>query len=196
MFLAPMMPLITIAKDEDPRRGELFEQMVLKHQKRLFGIAYSILEDHCDAEDAVQNTFVKVWKHFDDFEGKSEAEVKALFIVYVSNAAKDVRRTKNAMKNHTVSLSYDDEGEDKTYEIPDPYDLDSIVLANELSQVLINCISKLKEEERQILSLRYYYHYSSKKIAEVMNITVGNVNVRMKRAKARLYRLMEEYINE
>ncbi len=193
MIIAPLMPLIAVAKEEDPDRGAQFERLVIKHQHRLISVAVGILKNNYDAEDAVQVAFTKVWTHFEEFEDRSDNDVKALLTTYVSNAAKDIRRTKNAKKNQTVPLSYADD--EKDLDIPDEFDMEKIILTKELAEKVAECAAELSDTDRHLLLLRYHYHYSSSRIAEVMNLTVGNVNVKMRRAKARLYKKMETYLN-
>ena len=195
MFITPMMPLITLAKAEDPKKGALLEHMILAHQNRLKCIAYKIVKNEFDAEDVLQNTWQKVWTHFDDFIGKPDNDIIALLTTYTQNTAKDFLKSKNAKKNQTISLTYYDDEETMEYEIPDSVNLEEIVISKELAEKFGECIKKLPEFDRQLLALRYHYHYSSKKIAEVLNINVGNVDVKMSRAKAKLYKMMEVYLN-
>ncbi len=196
MFIFPISTLLAVASIVDPIGGALLTKLYEEHNERLLSIADGILNNYADAEDAVSITFSKVWIHIESFENKNEDEIKKLLTTYVVNTAKDVRKSKNAKKNRTISLTkIDDEGNFKEFDILDSLDLDEILLRAERIKEVGECIDKLPEEDRQIILLRYKFDYSTKKIAEVMNMNANTVDSRMFRAKKKLYEMLKEYYN-
>ena len=196
MFIFPIPALLALASIVDPVGGELLTKLFKEHNDRLLSIANDILENHADSEDAVSITFTKVWKHIDEFENKKEDEIKKLLTTYVINSAKDVRKHRNTKKNRTVSLMQEDcDGNYKEIDIPDSINLDDLLLRDESIEAVVRCMNNLSDEDRQILILKYEFGYSSKKIAEVMNMNANTVDSRIFRAKKKLYPMLKEYYN-
>ncbi len=196
MLIFPISELLSMALAVDPVGGALLTKLFDDHNDRLLSIANDVLENHADAEDAVSITFFKVWKHIDEFENKKEDDIKKLLTTYVINSAKDVKKHRNTKKNRTVSLVKDDgEGNYEEIDIPDSINIEELMLRNESIQEIVRCMNKLPDEDRQILVLKYEFGYSSKKIAEVMNMNANTVDSRIFRAKKKLYEMLKEYYN-
>src|SRR5207245_7368710 len=62
-------PLVARAQSGDI---EAFEALVVRHARRVYRVLLGITGDHADAEDGVQNTFLKVYQHIREFEGASK----------------------------------------------------------------------------------------------------------------------------
>ena len=69
------------------------------------------------------------------------------------------------------------------------------MLRNESIQEVARCMNKLSDEDRHILLLKYEFGYSSKKIAEVMNMNSNTIDSRIFRAKKKIYEMLKEYYN-
>lgn len=197
MFIFPIPVLLTLASIVDPIGGALLTKLYEEHNDRLLSVANGILENYADAEDAVSITFTKVWKHIEEFENKNEDEIRKLLTTYAVNSAKDVRKSKNAKKNRTVSLTkVDNDGNYKEYDVPDySINLDDLLLRDECIREVGGCMDRLSDEDREILLLRYEFDYSTKKIAEVMNMNANTVDSRIFRAKKKLGEMLKEYYN-
>ena len=116
---------------------------------------------------------------------------------YAINSAKDVKKHRNTKKNRTVSLVKDDgEGNYEEIDIPDSVNIEELLLRKESIQEVTRCVDKLSDEDRHILLLKYEFSYSSKKIAEVMNMNANTVDSRIFRAKKKLYEMLKEHYNE
>lgn len=197
MFIIPIIPLIALASIIDPSGGALLNKLFEDHYKRMCCIAYGVLQNSADAEDAVSIAYMNVWEHISSFEGKDAVQIKKLLTTYTINAAIDVDRNRKAKKNQTVSLSYNDlKGDEKEFEIPDEFSIDEALLKKEKIQEVARCMNMLPAVDRQILMLKYEMQYKSKQIATVMNMTVTAVDNRISRAKGKLYKMLEDYINE
>src|SRR5579864_3960950 len=80
--------------------GEAFARLVELHQKRVFRVAYSILRSWEDAEDAVQDIFIKVYEHLRGFQGKSS------FATWITRIAvnESLMQVRSRKRSKAVSL--------------------------------------------------------------------------------------------
>lgn len=191
------MLLLTLITILDPINGDFLALLMEKHGDTLFSLAYSKLKDRGigtreDAEELVQETFFKVYRHIGRFHGISEDETKKLLTVYTKNTVKDFLK-KAEHRYDKVSFIYEDEGEDKSYELPDS-DLnpEEIIINKETIEQAYGYIECLSEEQRQVIYLKYHHGYKNKEIAQVLGISETNVSSRLNRAKATLQKLRKE----
>lgn len=191
------MLLLTLITILDPINGDFLALLMEKHGDTLFSAAYSKLKDSGtgtreDAEELVQETFLKVYRHIERFHGISEDETKKLLIVYTKNTVKDyLKKAEHRYKK--VSFVYEEDSEEKSYELPDT-DMtpEEIVISKETIEQTHICIEQLSEEQRQIIYLKYYHGYKNKEIAQVLGISETNVSSRLNRAKAALRKMRKE----
>ncbi|HEV8492827.1 MAG TPA: RNA polymerase sigma factor [Candidatus Angelobacter sp.] len=151
------------------------ETLVAGHSLMVFRIAYSILRNHHDAEDAAQECFLRVWKHKDRLHEVNNPKTWLARIAWIT--ALDKRRSSRAM----VSLSDDQSA------IPDSAPVADEQLAGaEMQQMLERLIAGLPEELRHPLELSTVQELNSAEIAEVMKIPEGSVRTRLFRARKQL----------
>jgi RNA polymerase sigma-70 factor (ECF subfamily) len=156
------------------------ETLVAGHSVMVFRIAYSILRNHHDAEDAAQECFLRVWKHKDRLHEVNNPKTWLARIAWTT--ALDKRRSSRAMGPlNMVSLSDDQSA------IPDSAPVADEQLAGaEMQQMLERLIAALPEELRHPLELSTVQELNSAEIAEVMKIPEGSVRTRLFRARKQL----------
>lgn len=190
------MILLTLITTLDRINGDYLEELMLKYSDKLYSIAYSMLREHGkengeDAEDLVQETFLKVYMNIGRFNGLSEEDTIKLLVVYTKNTVKDyLKRAEHKYKK--MSLAYEDEGEEKIYDIPDTEPTpEEFVIKMETVKNTAGYIDRLTEEQRQVILLKYQYGYRNKDIAQALCIPETNVSSRLNRAKSALKKMME-----
>jgi len=156
------------------------ETLVAGHSVMVFRIAYSILRNHHDAEDAAQECFLRVWKHKDRLHEVNNPKTWLARIAWTT--ALDKRRSSHAMASlNMVSLS------DEQSAIPDSAPVADEQLAGaEMQRMLERLIAGLPEELRHPLELSTVQELNSAEIAEVMKIPEGSVRTRLFRARKQL----------
>jgi len=156
------------------------ETLVAGHSVMVFRIAYSILRNHHDAEDAAQQCFLRVWKHKDRLHEVNNPKPWLARIAWTT--ALDKRRSSHALASlNMVSLS------DEQSAIPDSAPLADEQLAGaEMQRMLERLIAGLPEELRHPLELSTVQELNSAEIAEVMKIPEGSVRTRLFRARKQL----------
>lgn len=175
--------LLRRARDGDYRS---FEELVKRHEQRLFGLAMRILRQREDAENVVQTTFLSALEHLKDFREDSSFGTWVARIA--THASLNTLRKRKGLR--TVSIS---EGDDETGEIHHPQlvahwrdDPASIVEARELGDILTDAINTLSEKHRLVFVLRDVEGLSVSETAELLDISEPNVKVRLLRARLAL----------
>ena len=157
------------------------ETLVADHSGMVFRVAYSILRNHHDAEDATQECFLRVWKHKDRLHEVSNAKTWLARIAWTT--ALDKRRSSRTM----VSLSDEQSGAELAQSIPDlAVAVDQQLASAQMQQMLERLIVGLPEDLRNTLELSTIQELNSAEIAEVMKIPEGSVRTRLFRARKQL----------
>lgn len=148
---------------------EYIETIVKAHSNSMFKAAYAILRNRDDAEDVTQEAFMKLMEskpHFSDSE-----HAKAWLLRVTINLSKNMLKAswrKNKTENNE-ELSYTE---------------------NESDEVLF-CVMKLEESYRTVIHLYYYEGYSTNEIAYILKLPSATVRTRLKRARAKLRKMLE-----
>jgi len=162
------------------------ETLVADHSQMVFRIAYSILRNHHDAEDAAQECFLRVWKQKDRLHEVSNTKTWLARIAWTT--ALDKRRSSRAMGSlSVVSLSDEQSGAELAQSIPDlAVAADQQLASAQMQQMLERLIAGLPEDLRNTLELSTIQELNSAEIAEVMKIPEGSVRTRLFRARKQL----------
>jgi len=162
------------------------ETLVADHSRMVFRIAYSILRNHHDAEDAAQECFLRAWKHKDRLHEIGNAKTWLARIAWTT--ALDKRRSSRAMGSlSVVSLSDEQSGAELAQLIPDlAVAADQLLASAQRQQMLERLIAGLPEDLRNTLELSTVQELNSAEIAEVIKIPEGSVRTRLFRARKQL----------
>lgn len=153
--------------------------LVDRHRDRGFTLAVRMLHNREDAEEALQDAFVRAYRSLEKFEGASKFGTWFYRILY------NVCLTKIAGREHDPEeVEYED---DRPSEIPSMSDSD----AREMTEFLYSIIDALPAKYRTVLSLFYLQELSYDEIVEVTQRPLGTVKVQLARAR----RLLRERWN-
>ena len=151
------------------------EKLIEEYQNSLYVAAFSICKNNHDAEDVVQDTFIKYISKNNDFESKEH--IKAWLLRVAINLAKNKMTT--FFRRKVVPM--------------EDYMLD-IEMPSEDSNNLLNAVMRLPQKYRIVIHLFYYEDYSVKEIADILKISPDNVKTRLTRGRKQLKTmLMEEW---
>lgn len=139
-------------------REEGFRQLVLAYQQRLYRFIRRQVSSHEDADDVLQNTFLKVFRHLDGFEGRSG------FYTWIYRIAQNEVYT--FMKSNSKRKWVDLESQVERKEEPH-LNTDDVLHSLEL------IVSQLPERQQMVFRMRYYDELSYKQMAEILNLTEG-----------------------
>lgn len=154
------------------------------HQAVAFRTAFTITGDAAEAEDAAQEAFVKVYRTLDRF--RPGAPFKPWLLTVVANEARNRRRA--AGRRVGLTLRAAEQGP-RTASPPLP---ETTVVAEERRAELLGAVEGLREEDREVISLRYFLELTEAEAASVMGCARGTVKSRLSRAVGRLREKMME----
>lgn len=140
-------------------REEGFRQLVLKYQQRLYALIKRQVGSHEDTDDILQNTFLKIFRHYDRFEGRSE-----LYTWMYTIAGNEIKNHVRSSKKMITELDDRKAGYAEGY-------MDS----EKLSQTLEDIVVSLPERQQMVFRMRYYDGLPYKEIASLLQITEGSL---------------------
>lgn len=161
-----------------------FSFIVDRHKDKAYNLAFRICGNHEEAEEIVQDSFLKAYKSLGGFKMKSSFATWLYRIVY-NTAISRVR-----IKNKGI-LSLEDFPADAIDFIgsnPSEEEAEKEYRSSLLSFAL----QKISEEERGLISLYYYEDMSIEEISEVTGVSKSNVKVRMFRARQKMLEIIEK----
>lgn len=163
---------------------DVFEGLYREYGTGILRMCYLYLGNRQMAEDAMQETFVKVFRHYGDFRGKSN--VKTWITRIAINVCKDML----AECHDTKITMWEDEYERQFDESVQNNHKSGFYLVEE-KMMLTQAICRLEEKYREVVVLFYYQEMSTKEIAKVMEIARTTVEFRLKKARAYLKKDLE-----
>ena len=168
------------------------EELVRANIGWMLALAEHLLRDRGLAEDVVQESFVRALKVLDGFEGRSSLE-SWLHRITVNSAFSKLRQLKRL-----AELSIDEhlpefDRFDCRVEPPWSYlaSVDEVMESDDLRRQVYETIGELPDSYRVVLQLRDIEEYDTSEVATLLNISDGNVKVRLHRARAALKKLLE-----
>lgn len=161
-----------------------FDELVNRHEKRVYALAMRIVRNTVDAQDVTQNTMMALLEKLESFRGQSSFSTWLLRIA--TNEALVFLRRKRVRA--TQSLSTDD-----SEPLPHPdfiarWKQDPAVLAGnaEVRGLIEEALNELDEKYRLVFVLRDVQGLSTEETAEALDISPANVKVRLLRARLML----------
>ena len=148
--------------------AEAFGELVNRYSGRIYALALAMVRDAQRAEDVTQETFIRAYEHLGGFRGAS-AFATWLYRIAYNRAVGECRR--------------------RAY---DRIDAESCAVDEETVVRMRRALERLRPDERVLVALFYEEERSLAEIAQIMNLTLSNVKVRLHRLRGRLRHYMEE----
>ena len=176
--------LSEIEGSEDKRK---FEQIYQHYRQRMYSVAYGVVHNSDDAEDAVQDAFEVILGKLDIIRDVYSDETWGYLFVVVRNKAIKIYN-KNKNRKDRISEDYNLLA-DLTEEVQD---VESHVLQNELSDMIAHCLLELPERCRTVIYLHYCNEMSYADIGKVLDITESNARQIARRGRKLLEGKLKE----
>ena len=167
---------------EDPEKARRFRDAALPHLDDVYTLARYLLRDAADAEDAVQECFLRALKHFDSYRGPA---IKPWLFAILRN----VCRAEYARRANAPATALDDvpEEAEKTPLWREAQETPETQLVHRFDATTIRrLVAALAEPFREAFVLREIHDLSYREIADVADVPVGTVMSRLARARALL----------
>jgi RNA polymerase sigma-70 factor (ECF subfamily) len=163
------------------------------------GLVYSICCLFCgssqDAEDLMQDTFVKIWTNLGSYD-PSRGELKGWIATVTRNQRVD-RYRRSGQQRRTDSLDSISQGREELGGIslaqrvadprPTPHE---VALSNEVGDLVSQAVEKVSPEMREVVKMRFVYELDNQEIAHRLRIPEGTVKSRTNRGRAQLVTLL------
>jgi RNA polymerase sigma-70 factor (ECF subfamily) len=161
------------------------QEMFLASRPRFVALAYSILRNKEDAEDAVQNAFLSAYLHLRAFEGRSA--FTTWFTRIVLNAALMIRRKRKSLWTDSQRESSTTEDTPWTERIPAAQPDPEMMYAEEETLQLIDVLlGRMNPLLRQAFTMTYYQEMSNQEAGALLGVTTGTFKSRLYRARRHL----------
>ena len=179
--------LVRQSQDELPYNATSYEELVKRYQKPVYAMCRRYLSIESDAEDATQEVFMKVFHTLPKFEFRSSFKTW-IFSIAINHCKTLLSKTKRFNSFH----EYGDDDFSENYE-----DESSNVANNAEDDDDRNCvqsvIGKLKEDERDVILLRYTSELSIEEIAKVLGKKLSATKMSFYRTLEKFKQLHEKY---
>lgn len=157
-----------------------YQLAVDQHYKNLYYFALNLTKNGADAEDLVQQAFLKLAKSYSKIRDISK--VKSWLFSTLYRQFIDQKRK----VNRYPEIQYEESGADSM--VAEPASIGRGVDC----ESVVSALKHLKESLRVPLTLFYFEHYSYQEIAETLDLPMGTVMSRLYRAKAELYKQLKD----
>lgn len=165
-----------------------FEELVNRHERRVYALAWRILRNQADAQDAVQQGFINAVDHLDSFRG--EASFGTWIARIVTNTALKILRKNRGLPVFSMDAAAEaaEENDAPHPEFIAPWRLepDQILDKQEVLQAIEAALDELPEKYRLVFLLRDVNGLSTAETAAALGLSEANTKVRLLRARLQL----------
>lgn len=160
---------------DSPEEQSKFEEIYITYKGLMYYIAYKILNNEHDAEDAVHSAFVKIAENIQKIDTPVCPKTQNYVVTIAENKAIDLYRA-NRRKSNQLYLD----------------EISGIEVEESQIHGLAASMAKLPPRYREIILLKYYHGFSCKEIAKQLEITESNAIKLDQRAKNKLFQICKE----
>lgn len=170
--------LVRLFQLEDSRR-EAFAQLVKLYQRKVYGIVRKMVVSHEDADDVVQEVFVKIWHNLDKFKGESGL-FTWIYRIATNESLQFLRKKRRRMFFSA----------DITEVLINNLTSEVHIDGNEVQLKLQKAVLQLPDKQRLVFNLKYYEELKYEQIAEITESSVGSLKASYHHATKKI----EEYL--
>ncbi len=166
--------------------GEAFRELVERHSRSVFRLAFRMTGNEHDAEDVVQESFLRAYKQLGRFE--SRANFGTWLYRITANCAVDLMRARQARHDVSRSESLDVDVHQPTADAPNP---ERMAQSAEIERTVQGALGDLSPLERAAFTLRHYEGRSIDEIATTLNLGTSAAKHSVFRAVKKLRLVLE-----
>ncbi|NNF01573.1 MAG: sigma-70 family RNA polymerase sigma factor [Bacteroidia bacterium] len=156
--------LLALFRDPE-KRNYAYSLLVRQYQERLYFHVRKIVNDHDDANDVVQNTFIKAWKALDRF--REDAKLYTWLYRIATNESLTFLKKQKAQKK--VSM------DDVAHMLSENLESDQTFDGDDLLRRLHEAVDKLPEKQKLVFNMRYFQEMKYEEISQILNTSVGGL---------------------
>ena len=167
---------------------DAFEQLVLKHQNKVYTIAVHLVKDRDEAADLAQEAFMKAWQNLSSFHG--ESSFSTWMHRLTTNICLDYLRKQARRQAIATAVSLEDEDSGWVEPADHSQDPQNKLEHLEMKDTLRQALAQLPEHHRQPLIMREISGLSYQEIAQALAVDLGTVKSRIARARLNLRKIL------
>ncbi len=166
-----------------------FEWIIKKYQRRVYFTVLQMVMNHEDADDVLQETFIKAYTKLNTFD-ESYPFYPWLYRIAVNTALNHQKK-----KSRLRAMSLDDlDGNNHHAELAESAQQVHTMEGNELAGKLWEALDRIPHEQRTVFVLRVNDGLSYQEISDTLEISIGTVMSRLSRAREKLRTLLQAYL--
>jgi RNA polymerase sigma-70 factor (ECF subfamily) len=173
--------VLVLLQDENTQKGG-FEMVVRKYSEQLYWQIRRMVLSHEDANDILQNTFVKAWLSINYFRGEAKLST------WLYRIAFNECLTFLSKKNTVNSVSIDDPEAGMVHKLEG----DSYFSGDRIQIVLQKALLSLPEKQRMVFNLKYYQEMKYEEMSEIFGTSVGALKASYHHAVKKIEKFLEE----
>ena len=174
------------AKDADA-----LEELYDLYNRLLFGMIISIVKKREEAEDVLQEVFVKIWEKASTFK-ENRGNVYSWIVTLTRNKAIDRIRSKGYKTQKKASHLVDEP--DFTLE-GDHYDPLETTIFSDRAELVKKALEQIPEKQSEVIKIAYYKGMTQSEISDHLDIPLGTVKTRTRQGMIKLKRILGEFIS-
>jgi RNA polymerase sigma-70 factor (ECF subfamily) len=148
---------------DEKTRNEAFNLLLKKYQQKIYWHVRRMVIDHDDADDIVQDVFIKIWKNLPGF--RNDAQLYTWMYRIATNECITFLNKKKAKNN--ISL------DDVDYELADTLSSSDQFTGDQIQRKLQEAILTLPDKQRLVFNMKYYDDMKYEEISDVLGTSVG-----------------------
>ncbi len=175
-------------------RKKSFEEEAVPHMKLLYNYALRMTGDQLEADDLLQDTYLRAFRFFHKFEKGTNCKAWLFRIMkncYINKYRKN-KKEPSKVDYEDVQNFYDSIRD----ELVDPNDLEHKVFSNLLDDDVMNALNSLQDDYKTVVILCDLEELSYEEIAEFLDVPIGTVRSRLHRGRKILQRKLQDYAKQ
>lgn len=172
------------------RKGDksVFRDIVNEYKDRAFALAFRILKNRQEAEDALQEAFLRLYNSIMNKSYRNESKLSTYFYSIVYNTSVEFYRKIYSKNFSVISIDIMEAKYTEGDELLRNYESD--IHTQEIDGIIKNYINNIPQQYSVILTMFYINEMTLKEIADMLGIPIGTVKNRIFRAKEKLKELL------
>jgi RNA polymerase sigma-70 factor, ECF subfamily len=180
---------LVVAGERDAAR-ERFGALVASQQRRAVRLAYQYLRDTHDADEAVQDAFVKVFTHITSY--REDLPFEVWFTRILVNACLDLRKARARRLRWVLPIERPSVPEALPPDVPDrDRTTEDKLVARARIKEIADAVDQLPERQRTVFMLCHFGDQTTSQVSEALGLSEATVRVHLFRAVRKLRRLLE-----
>jgi RNA polymerase sigma-70 factor (ECF subfamily) len=182
---------VSVACQNEDRK--IFDELVHRHHKQAYNVAYRMTGNHADASDLTQDTFLKAYRFFGNY--KRDMPFENWLYRIMSNIFVDWLRRKPKVMIRSLDEPIRQEEGEATLDLPDSAEgPEALTLSHELDSEMQTALNTLPKDFRLTVVLSDLEGLSYEEISETMGCSIGTVRSRLHRGRKLLREKLRPYL--